>query len=361
MQSLRGLIVLNNDAFRLTYGADELRDIARHVRLIAEPLTTDALVRRPELLHEVEVIFSGWGGPRLSEQFLAAAPLLRAFFYAAGSLSSILSDAVWARDLIVTSAAAANAVPVAEYTLASILFSLKHAFHFARKVREQRNYDPLERNGAPGCYGSIVGLISLGSIGRKLLQLLKPFDLRVIVHDPFLTDAEAEQLGVERVELLELFERSDVVSLHTPQLAETEGMITAKHLRAMKSGATFINTARASIVRQDEMLEVAAARSDLQFVLDVAEPEPPEPSSPLYWLPNIVLTPHIAGSAGAECRRMGRYMVEELERFVAGKPLRWAVSRDSIRNSSHRPFFLSQPRPKVSVTVAPAVSKPVEV
>src|SRR5438874_4862425 len=256
MQLLRGLFVLHKDAFGLAYGADELRDIARHVRMVEEPLTADALSRRPELLADIEVIFSGWGGPRLSEQFLSAAPRLRAFFYAAGSLSSILSDAVWARDLVVTSAVAANAVPVAEYALASILFSLKHGFRFARKVREQRTYDPLERDGSPGCYGSIVGLVSLGTIGRKLLQLLKPFDLKVIVYDPFLSEAEARELGIERVELLELFDRSDVVSLHAPQLPETEGMITEKHLRTMKIGATFINTARPAIVRQDEMISV---------------------------------------------------------------------------------------------------------
>ena len=361
MKPLHGIFVLNKDALALTYGAQEMADIARHVQMVAEPLTAELLSRRLGLLADVDVILSGWGGPRLSERLLAAAPKLRAFFYAAGSLSSILCDAVWKRDLVVTSAVEANAAPVAEYTLASILFSLKHGFRFAREVREQRTFDPLKRDDAPGNYGSVVGLVSLGTIGRKVLQLLKPFDLKVIVYDPYLRDEDAQDLGVERVDLQGLFERSDVVSLHAPQLAETDGMITEKHFRAMKIGATFINTARAAIVRQDEMLLVAAARPDLQFVLDVTDPEPPEQSSPLYWLPNVILTPHIAGSAGRECRRMGRYMVEELERFVAGKPLKWVVSPDKISNTSHRPYFLTEEaRPKVTVSVTPAAQRPVK-
>src|SRR5439155_17691578 len=130
-------------------------------------------------------------------------------------------------------------------------------------------------------------------------------------------------------------------------------------LSSMKQGATFINTARGMVVRQDEMIRVATLRPDLQFVLDVAIPEPPEPASAVYWLPNVMFTPHIAGSGGAECRRMGRYMVEELERFASGQPLRWAVTPQSIQHTSHRPVPPSprRPAPIVSVTVRPEVSQ----
>jgi phosphoglycerate dehydrogenase-like enzyme len=106
---------------------------------------------------------------------------------------------------------------------------------------------------------------------------------------------------------------------------------------SMRQGATFINTARPDVVRQDELIAAAFRRADLQFVLDVASPEPPEAESPLYTLPNVLLTPHIAGSVGQECRRMGRYMAEELERFVSGRPLRWAVTPEAVWNTSHRP------------------------
>jgi phosphoglycerate dehydrogenase-like enzyme len=97
----------------------------------------------------------------------------------------------------------------------------------------------------------------------------------------------------------------------------------------MKSGASFINTARGAIVREPEMVAVLQARPDLFAVLDVFDPEPPEPGSPLYALPNVFLTPHIAGSIGRECWRMGEYMLAEVRRFLAGEPLQWRVTRQS--------------------------------
>src|SRR5439155_15284758 len=112
-----------------------------------------------------------------------------------------------------------------------------------------------------------------------------------------------------------------------PVVPETVGMITGALVDSMWPGATLINTARGVIVREAEMVEVLSRRPDLQAVLDVSDPvEPPAADSPLYALENVVLTPHIAGSAGPECRRMGRYMVEELRRYLAGEPLKWQVA-----------------------------------
>src|SRR5438105_10531507 len=225
MRPLRGLFILDDEAYRLVYGQSELCDINRHVELIAPCQSYASILNNGDLLESVEVILSGWGGPRLDEAFLEAAPQLRALFYAGGSLSSILTDAVWKRGIVVTSALAANAVPVPEYTLATTLFSLKHGWRLARQAREQRTFVANERNAAPGAYGSTIGLVSLGAVARKLLELLKPFDLNVVVYDPFVSSAEARQLGFALVSLEELFRCSDVVSLHTPQLTETEGMI----------------------------------------------------------------------------------------------------------------------------------------
>src|SRR5205814_2716043 len=138
------------------------------------------------------------------------------------------TDAFWERKIRVTTASVANAVPVAEYTLATILFSLKHGWRLAHQTRTDRSFP--SRDNAPGCYGTMVGLVSLGVIGRMLLKLLKPFDLKIVAYDPFLSKAEADQLGIELLSLDEVFRRADVVSLHTPLLPETRGLITGKHL-----------------------------------------------------------------------------------------------------------------------------------
>jgi phosphoglycerate dehydrogenase-like enzyme len=234
---------------------------------------------------------------------------------------------------------------VAEYTLACILFSLKHGWRLAQQAREERWFPP--RDAAPGNYRSIVGIASLGMIGRMLLKLLVPFDLKVLVYDPFVSPAEAMALGVEKVSLEALFSRSDVVSIHTPSLPETYGMVTGSHLASMKYGGTFINTSRGELVRENEMIEVLTRRPDLQAVLDVTEPEPPAADSLFYTLKNVMMTPHIAGSVGNECLRLGQFMVDELDRYISGEPLKYVVTPEAAQHTSHRPW-VSVKKPRLS-------------
>ena len=349
MRKLKGIYILAPDALPLIYGDSEQRDIAQLVDICAPPQTRQSIADNPDILANAEVLFSGWSGPMLDVAFFAAAPKLKAIFYGAGTMGYILTPEVWKRGIVVTSALEANAVPVAEYTLATILFSLKHGWRLAQQTKKHHCHP--DRNHVPGCYGSTVGLVSLGAIARKLLELLRPFDLNVLVYDPFLTEHDGAALDVELVSLEAIFERSDVVSLHTPVFPETVGMITGQHIASMKQGATFINTARGELIRETEMLGVLSRRPDLQAVLDVTIKEPPEVGSPFYSLENVVLTPHIAGSAGKECQRMGRYMVEELQRYLAGEPLRYALTEKSVMRSSHRPVGANLARPR-SATIA---------
>jgi phosphoglycerate dehydrogenase-like enzyme len=322
---MRGLYLLNLDAYDAIYGPDERADIANLVEIVAPVQTAQDVRLNPAVLADVEVILSGWGMAVLDERLLAAAPKLKAVFYGAGSIRNFVTDAMWERGIIVTTAANANAIPVAEFTVAAIVMSLKRVWHFSRVVRRTRHFTA--RTGAPGAYGSTVGLIGLGMIGRMVAERLRSYDVRVLAHDPYATDGDGKAFGVELCALGELFSRADVVSLHAPWLPQTEGMVTGAHLASMRQNATFINTARGALVREAEMIDVLRQRPDLYVVLDVTFPEPPTPDSPLYFLPNVVLTPHIAGSVGAECRRMGRVMADELTHFVRGEPLRWSVTR----------------------------------
>jgi phosphoglycerate dehydrogenase-like enzyme len=244
-------------------------------------------------------------------------------------LRGIVTDAFWERGIRISSAWGANAVPVAEYAFAQILFCLKLGWPLARAVRSARTFVPREE--AFGAWGSCVGIVSLGMIGRRVCELLRSTDVRLIAYDPFTTPEEAAALGVELCGLEDLFRRADVVSLHTPWLEETENLIRGSHIRLLKKNAAFINTARGAVVAEAEMIQVLTERPDIQAVLDVTHPEPPPPDSPLYTLPNVLLTPHIAGSVGHECRRHGRYMAQELERYLAGEPLLWEVSRERAR------------------------------
>ncbi len=323
--------VLGETAFEDIYGRECLDAIAPAGRLLGPPLTSEQLAAQPpEWLREIEVVFTGWGAPRFDDGLLARLPRLRAVFYGAGSVRSIVTEGCWERGIVFVSAAALNAVPVIEYTLGAILLSFKRVWPHARLVREHRGYTPLNSLPMPTGAGAVVGLVSLGLIGRGVAERLRSFDVQVLAHDPLLSPAQITELGAEPVSLEELFARADIVSLHTPLLPETAGFVARRLLDRLKPNATFINTARGGLVREADLIPFLVARPDVQAILDVTEPEPPARESPLYDLPNVLLTPHIAGSIGAECRRMGRAMIEEFHRFLRGAPLRYAVSREQL-------------------------------
>ncbi|MEK3886393.1 hydroxyacid dehydrogenase [Bacillus sp. FSL K6-3431] len=320
---LKGLFILND--FNLIYGSVH-EEIMKYIDIYAEPQTKESIKQNPALLANADVIFSGWGSPVLDDKLLNAAPHLKAFFYGAGSIKNIVTDAFWDRNIPISSAFAANAVPVVEYTLSQILFSLKQGWSYVLRTKKEQRH--VKRMDVAGAYHSTVGIVSLGMIGRKVCELLKQFDVRVIAYDPFVSKEDAEQLQVELCSLEELFQRSDVVSLHTPWIKETEGLINGELISSMKHNATLINTSRGAVVNEIEMVEVLKKRIDLFAVLDVTFPEPPVEGSPLYSMDNVILTPHIAGSMSKECQRMGEYMLDELKLYLDNKPLQWEITRE---------------------------------
>ena len=309
------------------YGEQGLAEIAELTALVGPPIDPQTFEPNSSLLAEAEVLFTGWGCPPIDERVLATAPKLKAIFFSGGTIRSWITPAVWDRDIIVTSAYGANAVPVSEYTLAAILFSLKRGWYYLSKQHRERVF-PGPVVACPGAYGSTIGIISLGAIGQLVCERLRPFDVTIIAYDPLTTAAEAAQLGVTLVGLEELFSRSDVVSLHAPHLPQTEGLITGALLERLRPGATFINTARGAVVNETELTEVLTRRPDLTAVLDVLLHEPPDPANLLMQLPNVMLTPHIAGALGPECLRLGRLMIDEFKRWKRNEPLKWRITPD---------------------------------
>jgi phosphoglycerate dehydrogenase-like enzyme len=318
----KGLFILHHYAYEQIYGQEARTDIDKLVEIISPVLTAADVSKNPALLKHVEVIFSGWGGPKLDQAFLDAAPNLQAIFYGAGSIKGMVTPEFWKKNIPITSSYAGNAVPVAEFTLAQIILSMKRMWELGPRYRRTRERGELR---VPGMFNSTVGLVSLGMIGSRVAELLKPFDTKVIAYDPFASAETVREWGVELVTLEEVFRRSDVVSLHTPWLPETVGMVNAKLLASMKPNATLINTARGAIINEADLASVLMSRPDLWALLDVTYPEPPKADSPLWTLPNVMLTPHIAGSVGPECKRLGRIVVEELTRWLNKQPLQWAI------------------------------------
>ncbi|WP_327313488.1 hydroxyacid dehydrogenase [Streptomyces sp. NBC_01235] len=292
---------------------------------------TDPAMAGP--LAEADVLITGWGCPRIDGSVLAAAPRLRAVLHAAGSVRNLVSPEVWEQGVSVSNAVRANALPVAEFTLAAILLSGKDAFGLRERFRTDHVFPPPADYAKIGNLGKRVGIIGASRVGRRLLELLRPFDFSVTLYDPYIDAAEARALGAVLVPLDELMRTSDIISLNAPDIPETYRMLDRGRLSLMPDGSVLVNTSRGALVDPDALTdELVSGR--ISAVLDVTEPEPLPGDSPLYGLPNVFLTPHIAGSLGNELERLGRTVVDELALLGEGSPLAHAVCQADLVNSA---------------------------
>ncbi|MCS6828715.1 MAG: hydroxyacid dehydrogenase [Caldilinea sp.] len=269
------------------------------------------------LLPPADACITGWDVAAIDADVLAAAPKLRAIAHTGGSVKRFVSEAVWARNIHVTSAAPALAQDVAETTLGLIIVGVKRILPLSRHVREG-GWREHPAWPAREVHSSVIGLVGASNVGRRVIELLHPFHACILLYDPYVNEVEAARLGVTKVELAELARRADVISLHAPALPSTRHMIDRSLLRLMKDDAVLINTARGALIDEEALIEELAKGRFFAF-LDVTDPEPPAPDSPLRRLPNVIVTPHLAGCI-TDCTHLGEMAVEELRRFFTGEP-----------------------------------------
>jgi len=313
-----------------THALERLDDVGRVLDRV--PLSSWDDPRADELLAEAEIIVGHWGAPLFDAEVLARAPQLKMFAYAAGTVKWYVIDEIWERDLVITSGAGANAEPVAEYTLAMTLLANKRVFPAIDGQAGRAQWAPPSTASAHGNWGKTVGIVSASLIGRRVAELLQPFPhLSVEIFDPFVDETIITALGATKVDdLTELCRSADVLTIHAPALPATHNLVGAAHLAALPDGATVINTSRGHCLDLEALTaELEAGR--LFAVIDVTDPVEPLPDDhPLRTLPNAIYTPHIAGSQGTELARMSDWVIDEVERFVAGRPQRNQITRDMI-------------------------------
>lgn len=289
------------------------------------------VLREPTFFFDVEFIFSTWGMPEFTvEEIKKCFPSLKCVFYGAGTVQKFARPFLTC-SIKIFSAWAANAVPVAELTVAQIILANKGYFITNRLFHEKgREFGKLALAKCRGNYGETVGIIGAGMIGKLVIQMLKAYHLNILVFDPFLSDEKAAELGIEKCDLPTLFERAFVVSNHLANNAQTVGMLNYSLFSKMRENAVFINTGRGAQVIEDDLVRILKERGDLTALLDVTYPEPPVDTHPFYALPNCLLTPHIAGSAGDEVARMGEYMLREFETYLYGKNTKYEVTEKML-------------------------------
>lgn len=286
-----------------------------------------------ERIAKADYIITGWGAEHLIDTtVLDAMPNLKGIVAASGAADRIFAEAdaksaAQSRGIALSNSGYLNGLPVAEYCFANILLANKQFFRAERMYHEQRGWgawvDVQSIFANVGNYEKTVGLVCASSrIGRRLMTMLQMTRLDVLAYAIDMSADETASYGAIKADLDTVMSQSDIVSLHAPDIPPLRGMIGAHELSEMKDGATLLNSARGRVVDHDALIaELKTGR--INAILDVTWPEPLPSDSPLWDMPNVILTPHIAGSTGTELHAMGLNVAQEVARHAAGKPLRF--------------------------------------
>lgn len=280
-----------------------------------------------QLLQDADACITSWDVATFDHEIVSIASNLKTIVHMGGSVKKLVSDSLWEKGIRVFSARPALARDVAETTLGLMIIGIKNIWPLALHLRNggwrDSPYWPsreLHRNK--------IGIIGASAVGRHVIELLKPFEPEIWLYDPFVSEAEAKELGVIKAELKDLVREVEILSLHAPSLPATDRMINAELLMSMKDDCILINTARGSLM--DEVALIQELEKGRFFAyLDVTEPEPAALDSPLRTLPNVVLLPHLAGCI-SDCSHLSTLAVEELRRFFFNKPLIHEIKKSDL-------------------------------
>ena len=316
-------------AIEWVYGGGRKEQLRAELDFYPAIVSTETFEQHAPDLKQLKFIFSTWGMPRLTSEQIGQLPALKVVFYAAGSVQPFARPFLEA-GIQVVSAWAANALPVSQFVMAQIILAVKGYFATELLCRTSAGRNHYVSH-YPGVLRTPVSILGAGMVGSMVIDLLKPLQFNILVFDPYLTNTRAAYLGVQKVSLHAAFDRGFVISNHLADLPETRQMISRACFERMQPYATFINTGRGATVDEQGMLEVMKQRPDLTALLDVTDPEPPTADSPIYNLPNVLLTPHIASSMGIELYRQADTVIQDYRRHVNGEVMIYSVTMDMLQ------------------------------
>ncbi|CAH2400114.1 2-hydroxyacid dehydrogenase [Mesorhizobium ventifaucium] len=259
----------------------------------------------------------------LSETMMQRLPALKLVAVSRGGPINIDMAAAKAHGITVVNVPGRNASAVAEFTIGAILAETRliRVGHEALRKGEWRgDLYRADRTGRE-LNEMTVGVIGYGNIGTKVVRLLRAFGCRILVTDPYVQlSAEDRNAGVELVALDDLLSRSDVVTLHPRVTEETRGLVNKDTIARMKPGVIFVNTARGPLVDYDALYDALVSGHIGSAMLETFAVEPAPADWPLLQLPNVTLTPHIAGASVRTVTYAAEQAAEEVRRFIAGLP-----------------------------------------
>ncbi len=264
----------------------------------------------------------------VTQAVIDGCPKLRLVGCCRGGPVNINVAAATARGIKVVNAPARNAQAVMEFTVGLILTEYRGIARAHKALSSGVWQGDLYRYDRAGkeLRGQTIGLIGFGAIAQGLVPYLKPFGMKIQAFDPYTPQSRFDELGVQKLDLPELLQSSDIISIHARVTKETTGMMGQAQFAMMKPGAYFINTARGPLVDYDALYNALASGHLGGAGLDTFSTEPPPADWPLLSLPNVTLTPHIAGCSRESAERGAESVAIDLANFLAGKPVKYAAN-----------------------------------
>ena len=289
-----------------------------------------------EKVGDVDGVVVSHGSPMISAEVMDGAPSLKIIGEMEGDRFAYRIDveSAWERGIRTVDTTHGSSYPVAEWALGLVLISLRNAGASFRSILAGEASKPPHTDFGyvhGELTGKRVGLIGCGHIGRRLVTLLRPFEVEIRVYDPYLASEMPDAIGVVKTSLENVLSKSDVIVCLAPHTPATEGMIGRRELEMIPSDSVFVNVSRGVVVDSEALIE-RLKRGDIVAGLDVFDPEPIPPDSEIIGLPNVFLSPHIAGVTLASRHRFFSLMVDELERFFGGEEPLFELTPRSMAN-----------------------------
>jgi len=267
-------------------------------------------------------------GTKVTAEVIAAGERLKVIGRAGSGLDNVDTQAATRRGIVVMNTPGGNTVTTAEHTMAMI-FAMTRQIPQATASMKARKWEK-DRFMGVELYNKTLGIVGMGQIGGYLAKLAQGVSMNVIAYDPYLAQERATKMGVEMVELAELFRRADIISLHTPLTAETRSLINAAAIEQMKPGVMIVNCARGGIVNEADLFEALKSKRVAAAAFDVFDQEPVSPDHPLLALENFTCTPHIGAATGEAQENVAVGIAEQIVDYFTKGIARGAVNIPSV-------------------------------
>ena len=327
---MKGCFVSKDGSDRLNYvyKMGRREKFEKELEVLPGIVTEKNLDQHKAFLRETEVIITTWNFvPFTDAQIGEYFPKLRLVLYGAGSVQGFARPFL-NRGIRVVSGWVAMSVAVTEYASSQVLLANKGYFQALLKYRNEgfKTAKDMCSNIYPGNFETRVGILGAGMIGAGVAKRLQESNLEILAYDPYLSDEKAKAINVKKVSIEEVFSTCQTITNHMAHNPQTQGMLNYRLFNLMGDYAVFVNTARGASVVEADLLRALKEKPTRTAVLDVTWPEPAAEGSELLSLPNVFLTPHIAGYANHEVLRLADYMFDELKRFKSNEKLLYEVT-----------------------------------